>query len=113
MPTCRSSKRRRWSGRVTPLVVLLVLHRLQLGPGVVGLAGVVAAGGPPGGGPRLELPDLRPSAVGGGVDVVAAGVMDAVDRAERHAEPAVDALLQYDGEAAGEVTLDLVDGVDL
>src|SRR5437588_4308441 len=63
--------------------------------------------------PGLQLPDALPAALAGGVEADLAGVADAVHRAHRHAEPAVDAVLEDDGEPAHEVVLELVDGVDL
>ena len=42
-----------------------------------------------------------------------ARVVDAGDRTERHAQAAVDALLEHDREAAEEVVLDPVDRIDL
>src|SRR3954470_1636272 len=64
-------------------------------------------------GPGLQLPDPRPAALAAGVEAGVAGVADAVDRAHRHPEAAVDAVLEGGGEPADEVVLQLVDGVDL
>ena len=59
-------------------------------------------------GPRPEGQDLLALVLG-----VVAGVDDAVDRAQRHTEAAVDAVVEGDGEPAEEVVGNLVDRVDL
>src|ERR1044072_2968713 len=64
-------------------------------------------------GPGLQLLDAIPAAFAVGVEAGLPGVADAVHGTHRHAEPAVDAVLEDDGEPADEVVLELVDGVDL
>jgi hypothetical protein len=62
--------------------------------------------------PGLEFLDLFEVAIFAGYALVA-GVVYAVDRAQRHAEVAVYAFLYHDGETAQEVTGNLVDRVHL
>jgi hypothetical protein len=62
--------------------------------------------------PGLEVFDLLEVAIFAGYTLVAS-VVYAVDRAQRHAEVAVYALLYHDGETAQEITGNLVDRLHL
>src|SRR5258705_171440 len=61
--------------------------------------------------PSLQLLDLRVASAAFD-DAPGARVVDAIDRAERHAQAAVDALLRLDRDPAEVVIRDRVDRVD-
>ena len=63
-------------------------------------------------GPRLQLLDAHVAATALD-DALRARIMDAVDRAQRNAETAIDTFVEHDGETPEEIFFDAIDRINL